>query len=69
MKKLFLLIFSTLTLLTSAQTVGNSLSDQFTDDKASQYIPVSKEIKTEGGIFLYSFPPYSFTQIKIALKN
>jgi alpha-L-arabinofuranosidase len=49
--------------------VGNSLNDQFTYDNAGQYIPVTKEVKTEGDKFSYSFPPHSYTQIKIIVKK
>jgi alpha-L-arabinofuranosidase len=49
--------------------VGNSLSDTFTYDKSNQYIPVTKEIKTGGDKLSYSFPPHSYTQLKVAIKK
>jgi alpha-N-arabinofuranosidase len=48
---------------------GNTLDDAFTFDKKSQYVPVAKEIKTEKNKINYSFPPHSFTQIKVVMKK
>lgn len=48
---------------------GNSLSETFTFDKQSQYIPVPKEIQTDKNKITYTFPAHSFTQIKVALKK
>ncbi len=46
-----------------------SLSDPFLFDKQEQYIPETKEIKTEKNKITYSFPAHSFTQIKVGMKN
>jgi len=48
---------------------GNTLNDEFTYDKQSQYIPVNKVIKTDKNRIIYSFPAHSFTQIKIVIKK
>lgn len=48
---------------------GNTLDEAFTFDKQSEYVPVSKEIKTDKNRLSYSFPPHSFTQIKVVLKK
>jgi alpha-N-arabinofuranosidase len=45
-----------------------SLTDPFAFEKKEQYIPVSKEIKTEKNKATFSFPAHSYTQIKIILK-
>ena len=45
-----------------------SVSDMqqgFEYDKSDTYIPVKKEIETKANQLTYSFPPHSFTQIKI----
>ena len=52
----------------SAQTsVMNaaSLEEPFAFDKQDQYKPVTKEIKVDGNRISCSFPPHSFTQIKV----
>jgi len=46
-----------------------SLRDLFTFDKQKQYTPVTKEIKAEGNDITCSFPPHSFTQIKVRIKK
>ena len=46
-----------------------SLDEQFTFDKQDEYSPVTKEIKVEGNKISHSFPPHSFTQIKVGVKN
>ncbi|HEV8271033.1 MAG TPA: alpha-L-arabinofuranosidase C-terminal domain-containing protein, partial [Chitinophagaceae bacterium] len=48
---------------------SDSLKDQFSFDKQSQYIPVIKEISADNNKITYSFPPHSFTQIKIPIKK
>jgi alpha-N-arabinofuranosidase len=45
-----------------------SLTDPFIFDKKDQYAPVSKEIDSKSGKLTYTFPPHSFTQIKVAVK-
>jgi alpha-L-arabinofuranosidase len=48
---------------------GNSLNDSFTYDKQSQYVPVTKVINTDKNRISYSFPPHSFTQIKVEIRK
>lgn len=48
---------------------SDSLTDSFTFDKQGQYIAVTKEIQTENNKISYPFPPHSFTQIKIKVKQ
>ncbi len=48
---------------------GNALDETFSFDKQNQYVPVSKEIKTEKNKITYVFPSHSFTQIKIEFKK
>jgi len=45
-----------------------SLKDPFRYEKQDQYIPDKEEINTNKKKMIYSFPPHSFTQIKIALN-
>jgi len=49
--------------------VGNQLDETFSFDKQSQYVPVSKEIKTDKSKITYSFPAHSYTQIKVIMKK
>jgi len=44
---------------------AESLDEAFTIDKQAQYIPMVKEIATENNKMTCSFPPHSFTQIKM----
>jgi alpha-N-arabinofuranosidase len=48
---------------------SDSLKDQFTFDKQRQYLPVVKEVALSNNNLTFSFPPHSFTQIKIAVKK
>ena len=48
---------------------SDSLKDQFSFDKQSQYTPVVKEVSADNNKITYSFPPHSFTQIKITIKK
>jgi len=48
---------------------SDSLKDQFSFDKQSQYAPIVKEISADNNKITYSFPPHSFTQIKISIKK
>jgi len=45
-----------------------SLNDPFIFDKQVQYIPITKEIKTEKSKLTFSFPAHSFTQIQVFMK-
>jgi alpha-N-arabinofuranosidase len=46
---------------------ASSLEEPFAFDKQEQYKPVNKEIKTDGNRISCSFPPHSFTQIKVKI--
>ena len=46
-----------------------SLDEPFTFDKQDEYNPVIKEIKVKGNKISCSFPPHSFTQIKVVVEN
>jgi len=46
-----------------------SLTDAFTFDKKDQYMPVSNEVELKNGKLFYTFPPHSFTQIKLKVKT
>jgi alpha-N-arabinofuranosidase len=48
---------------------SDSLSAPFAFDKQSQYLPTTKELVTENNKFNCSFPPHSFTQIKVRIKG
>ena len=48
---------------------SDSLKDQFSFDKQIQYGPVVKEVSDDNNKITYSFPPHSFTQIKISIKK
>jgi len=48
---------------------ATSLDERFTFDKQDEYKPVTEEIKVEGNKISYSFPPHSFTQIKVEVKK
>ena len=45
-----------------------SLDEAFTYDRKDQYIPVIKEFDVKGNQVSYTFPPHSFTQIKLTVK-
>jgi alpha-N-arabinofuranosidase len=47
----------------------DKINDPFSFDQQSQYIPVTKEIETKENKMTCTFPPHSFTQIKIAVKK
>lgn len=47
---------------------SSELQEAFSFDKQKDYIPVKKNIASKDNMLLYTFPPHSFTQIKIALK-
>ena len=46
-----------------------SLTEPFSYDKKDQYKPQVKEIKVDGSKMTYSFPPHSFAQIKVVVKE
>ena len=47
---------------------SDSLTDPFTYVNKDKYIPVVKEVALKKGNLSYSFPPHSFTQIKVGVK-
>jgi alpha-N-arabinofuranosidase len=53
----------------AAFIAGNSLEEEFSFDKQSQYVPVQKEIKTDRNKITYTFPPHSYTQIRVEMKK
>jgi alpha-N-arabinofuranosidase len=53
----------------AASVVNGELDEVFTFDKRDQYIPETKEFSVKGNKLTYSFPPHSFTQIKVGVKK
>ena len=47
----------------------DSLRTPFTFDNQQEYIPVTKEIDTEGNKLTYSFPAHSLTQLRVGVKD
>jgi alpha-N-arabinofuranosidase len=45
---------------------SDDLKAVFEYDKQSQYKPVTNDVKMNGNKLLFTFPPHSFTQIKVA---
>lgn len=48
---------------------SGSLTMPFSFDKREQYLPVSREVPVSNNKITYSFPPHSFTQIKVSVKE
>jgi alpha-N-arabinofuranosidase len=48
---------------------GKELQEVFTFDKQDQYLPVKKDIIVANNRISYTFPPHSFTQIKIVVSR
>jgi len=48
---------------------GDSLNEPFAFDKQQDYLPASKEIRTEKNKLSCSFPAHSFTQIRVDVKK
>ncbi len=48
---------------------SDDLKAPFTFDKQSQYMPVTKDVKVNGNKLSFTFPPHSFTQIKVSVNN
>jgi alpha-L-arabinofuranosidase len=46
---------------------GMELQETFEFDKRDQYIPVTKIVEIQNNQFRYTFPPHSFTQIKLSV--
>ena len=53
----------------STTITANSLETPFTYDKRDQYIPGSEEVSTKGNKITVSFPPHSFTQIRVGMDD
>jgi alpha-L-arabinofuranosidase len=48
---------------------GKDMQEAFVFDKQQDYVPVKSNVETKNNQFTYTFPPHSFTQIKILLKR
>ncbi len=48
---------------------AKDLQEGFSFDKQDQYIPVKNEVDTKNNQLAYTFPPHSFTQIKITVSR
>jgi alpha-N-arabinofuranosidase len=48
---------------------SDDLKAPFSIDKQSQYLPVTKEVKLNGNRLSFTFPPHSFTQIKVSISK
>jgi len=48
---------------------SDDLKAPFEFDKRNQYLPVTKEVKVNGNKLSFTFPPHSFTQIKVGVNN
>lgn len=48
---------------------ANDLQEPFKFEKQKDYMPVKTEVETKGNKFPVSFPPHSFTQIRVLLKG
>ena len=48
---------------------SDDLKAPFAFDKQSQYVPKTAEVKLNGSKLSYSFPPHSFTQIKVGINK
>ena len=47
---------------------SDELKAAFTFDKQSQYLPSIKDVKFTGNKLSFTFPPHSFTQIRVGVK-
>jgi len=48
---------------------SDDLKAPFAFDKQSQYLPATKEVKFNNNKLSFTFPPHSFTQIKVEVKK
>ena len=48
---------------------SDDLKIGFSIDKQSQYLPITRDVKINGNKLSYSFPPHSFTQIKVNMAK
>lgn len=49
--------------------VAQDLQAPFTYEQQNDYIPIKKEVEAKGNQLTYSFPPHSFTQIKLTINK
>ena len=47
---------------------AKNLQEAFTLEKQNEYVPVKNDVETKNNKFVYTFPPHSFTQIKVVVK-
>ena len=60
----------TLSAIAEASLINSdSLKETFSFDKQSQYIPSVTEVQVDKNKLTWTFPPHSFTQIKIPIKK
>jgi alpha-N-arabinofuranosidase len=48
---------------------GQKLDETYTYDRQSEYVPVKKWVETGKNSMKYSFPPHSFTQIRVDFRE
>lgn len=48
---------------------SDDLKASFNIDKQSQYVPETKDVKLSDNKLLFTFPPHSFTQIKVGVSK
>jgi len=48
---------------------AKELQEAFSFDKQTEYVPVKKDVEIKGDGLSYTFPPHSFTQVKITVKQ
>ena len=48
---------------------SDDLKAPFAYDKRNQYVPVTKDVKISGDKLSFTFPPHSFTQIKVGVNK
>ena len=48
---------------------SDDLKIAFSIDKQSQYLPITRDVKVNGDKLSFSFPPHSFTQIKVSMAK
>jgi alpha-N-arabinofuranosidase len=48
---------------------AKDLQEGFTFDRQNDYVPVKTTVETKNNMLSYTFPPHSFTQLKISLKQ
>lgn len=68
MKKLVLIAFILVPLLSLAQTAKIKIDVARSIGEIGKYVPVTREIDTKSNKVSFSFPPHSVTQIEIAVK-